>query len=95
MVALRRDLADSQILLDQHAKTIDGLQDEKQTLETKKVELDERFKKLEHDYEELLDKTIAEEEITAQKNADIEETIDTVKVRKNDISMCILTSCLD
>ncbi|KAG1474622.1 hypothetical protein G6F56_000250 [Rhizopus delemar] len=81
VVALRRDLADSQILLDQHAKTIDGLQDEKQTLETKKVELDERFKKLEHDYEELLDKTIAEEEITAQKNADIEETIDTVKTK--------------
>ncbi|CEJ04051.1 Putative Kinesin heavy chain [Rhizopus microsporus] len=79
--ALRRDLADSQILLEQHTKAIDTLQDEKQVLEKKKVELDERLKKLEQEYEELLDKTIAEEEATAKKNADIEVAISAVKTK--------------
>lgn len=78
--SLHRDLADSQILLEQHVKTVDNLQEEKQVLEQKKLELHDRLKKLEQDYEELLDKTIAEEEATAQKNADIEKTISTVKV---------------
>lgn len=80
VVSLHRDLADSQILLEQHVKTVDNLQEEKQALEQKKLELDDRLKKLEQDYEELLDKTIAEEEATAQKNAHIEKTISTVKV---------------
>ncbi|KAG1144782.1 hypothetical protein G6F37_005916 [Rhizopus arrhizus] len=80
VVSLHRDLADSQILLEQHVKTVDNLQEEKQALEQKKLELHDRLKKLEQDYEELLDKTIAEEEATAQKNADIEKTISTVKV---------------
>lgn len=80
MISIRRDLADSQILLDKHTKTIDSLQNEKQTLEQKKAGLNDRLKKLEQDYEELLDKTISEEETTAQKNANIEETIITVKV---------------
>ncbi|KAG1470122.1 hypothetical protein G6F56_002865 [Rhizopus delemar] len=81
VISIRRDLADSQILLDKHTKTIDSLQNEKQTLEQKKAGLNDRLKKLEQDYEELLDKTISEEETTAQKNANIEETIITVKVK--------------
>lgn len=68
-------------MLEQHTKAIDTLQDEKQVLEKKKVELDERLKKLEQEYEELLDKTIAEEEATAKKNADIEVAISAVKVK--------------
>lgn len=67
--------------MEQHTKAIDALQDEKQVLEKKKVELDERLKKLEQEYEELLDKTIAEEEATAKKNADIEVAISAVKVK--------------
>ncbi|CAO3695823.1 unnamed protein product [Rhizopus stolonifer] len=81
VISIRRDLADSQILLDKHTKTIDSLQNEKQTLEQKKIGLNDRLKKLEQDYEELLDKTISEEETTAQKNANIEETIITVKLK--------------
>lgn len=80
LVSLRRDLAESKILLDQHTKTISDLNLEKEALEKKKVELDGRMGTLEQEYEELLDKTIAEEEISAQKNADMEETISTLKV---------------
>lgn len=80
LVSLRRDLAESKILLDQHTKTITDLNLEKDALEKKKSELDGRMGTLEQEYEELLDKTIAEEEISAQKNADMEETISTLKV---------------
>lgn len=67
-------------MLDQHTKTITDIQAEKDALDAKKVELDTRLNNLEQEYEELLDKTIAEEEISAQKNADMEETISTLKV---------------
>jgi kinesin family protein 5 len=49
-------------------------------LDKKKVELEGRLGGLEQEYEELLDKTIAEEEAAAQKNADMEDTISTLKV---------------
>lgn len=80
LVALRRDLAESKILLDQHTKTIQEITHEKESLDKKKVELDTKFGNLEQEYEELLDKTIAEEEVAAQKNADMEQTISTLKV---------------
>lgn len=82
LVALRRDLAESKILLDQHTKTVADLKVEKETLEKKKAELDNKFSSLEQEYEELLDKTIAEEESTAEKNADMEHTISTLKVKE-------------
>jgi len=66
--------------LDQHSKTITDITYEKEVLEKKKLELDAKFGNLEQEYEELLDKTIAEEEVAAQKNADMEETISTLKV---------------
>jgi kinesin family protein 5 len=80
LVSLRRDLAESKILLDQHTKTINDLTYDKELLDKKKVELDGRLGGLEQEYEELLDKTIAEEEAAAQKNADMEDTISTLKV---------------
>lgn len=52
-------------------------------LEKKKFELDAKFSTLEQEFEELLDKTIAEEEVAAQKNADMEETISTLKVMQH------------
>jgi kinesin family protein 5 len=80
LVSLRRDLAESKILLDQHTKTINDLTYDKELLDKKKVELEGRLGGLEQEYEELLDKTIAEEEAAAQKNADMEDTISTLKV---------------
>lgn len=71
---------DSKILLDQHTKTITDITQEKELLDKRKLELDGRLGKLEKEYEELLDKTIAEEEVSAQKNADMEQTLTNLKV---------------
>lgn len=80
LVSLRRDLSDSRALVEQHTKTIDDLTQEKKLIEQKKTELESRFANLEQEYEELLDKTIAEEEAQIQKSADIDETISALKV---------------
>lgn len=82
LVSLRRDLTESKVLLDQHSKTITDLTYEKELLDKKKLELDGRLGTLEQEFEELLDKTIAEEEVSAQKNADMEETLTNLKVKK-------------
>ncbi|KAI9011940.1 hypothetical protein CLU79DRAFT_437819 [Phycomyces nitens] len=79
LVSLRRELAESKILMDQHAKTIESLTYEKTGIEKKKSDLETRFATLEQEYEELLDKTIAEEEAAVQKNVNIAETISTLK----------------
>ncbi|CAO3701508.1 unnamed protein product [Rhizopus stolonifer] len=81
LVSLRRDLSDSRALVDQHTKTIEGLTDEKQTIEQRKSELEGKFANLEQEYEELLDKTIAEEEVQIQKSADMDETISALKAK--------------
>ncbi|KAI9305139.1 kinesin heavy chain [Cunninghamella echinulata] len=81
LVTLRRELAESKVLLDQHTKTIDDLRYENEALDKKKVDLEGRLAGLEVEYEELLDKTIAEEEAQVQKNEDIAETITTLKAK--------------
>lgn len=67
--------------MDQHTKTIDDLRYENEALDKKKVDLEGRLAGLEVEYEELLDKTIAEEEAQVQKNEDIAETITTLKAK--------------
>lgn len=62
LVALRRELAESNVLVDQHTKTINDLHFEKEAIERKKNDLEARVAGLEKDYEELLHKTIAQEE---------------------------------
>ncbi|CAO3594903.1 unnamed protein product [Absidia cylindrospora] len=79
LVSLRRELAESKVLLEQHTKSIDSLTSEKDILDKKKVDLESRLGGLEVEYEELLDKTIAEEEAQVQKNVDIAETISSLK----------------
>ncbi|KAI7872873.1 kinesin heavy chain [Spinellus fusiger] len=79
LVSLRGELAESKVILEQHTKTIESLTYEKTSIEKKKTDLETRFATLEQEYEELLDKTIAEEEAAAQKNANIAETISTLK----------------
>ncbi|CAG8614171.1 12784_t:CDS:10 [Funneliformis mosseae] len=70
---LRRELADSKNLVAQHEQTINELHYENEHLTRKRDELEIRLTTLELEYEELLDKTIAEEE--ANNNIDITETI--------------------
>ncbi|GES86895.1 kinesin heavy chain [Rhizophagus clarus] len=70
---LRRELSESKNLVSQHEQTINELHHENEHLTRKRDELEIRLTTLELEYEELLDKTIAEEE--ANNNIDISETI--------------------
>lgn len=70
---LRRELSESKNLVSQHEQTINELHYENENLTRKRDELEIRLTTLELEYEELLDKTIAEEE--ANNNIDITETI--------------------
>lgn len=79
LVSVRRELAESKILVDQHTKTIEVLSAEKESLEKKTKDLESRFGALDQEYEELLDKTIAEEESRNQKG-NIAETVSALKV---------------
>ncbi|CAO3685378.1 unnamed protein product [Umbelopsis ramanniana] len=81
LASVRRELAESKSLLEQHTKTIDDLSNEKSTLEAKKTDLEIRLNTLEVEYEELLDKTIAEEETAEDKTVDIAETVSNLKVK--------------
>ncbi|ORZ20530.1 kinesin heavy chain [Absidia repens] len=79
LVSLRRELAESKVLLEQHTKSVDDLTFERNALDKKKIDLEGRLGSLEVEYEELLDKTIAEEEAQAQKNVNISDTITSLK----------------
>lgn len=78
---MRRELAESKVLLEQHTKTIADLTAEKTAIESKKNDLEARLGTLEQEYEELLDKTIAEEEAEVRSNADIADTLSDIKVK--------------
>lgn len=80
IITLRRELAESKVLVEQHTKTIEDLSSDKEELEKKKDELEARFANLEQEYEELLDKTIAEEESRAQNSEHLAETVSALKV---------------
>ncbi|KAI8375922.1 kinesin heavy chain [Radiomyces spectabilis] len=76
---LRQELAESKALLEEHEGVIRNLNHDKETLLAKRTELETRLGALEVDYEELLDKTIADEEMAAKRNSDISETISELK----------------
>ncbi|OZJ03693.1 Kinesin heavy chain [Bifiguratus adelaidae] len=78
---IRRELAESRRALEQQEQTIRNLQYEKDVLETKRADLEERFASLEAEYEELLDKTIQEEEANIEKNTDFAETVADLKIK--------------
>ncbi|KAF7727231.1 hypothetical protein EC973_007844 [Apophysomyces ossiformis] len=79
LVKLRQDLAESKALLDQHEVTIKNLNHEKDTLTVKRSDLEVRLSTLEAEYEELLDKTIADEEMAVKRSSDIKDTISELK----------------
>ncbi|EIE85769.1 kinesin heavy chain [Rhizopus delemar RA 99-880] len=81
LVSLKRDLFDSRVLVEQHTKIIDNLIQEKQAIEQKKLEFEAKFANLEREYEEFLDRTIAEEEFQIQKSIDVDETLGTLKAK--------------
>ncbi|KAG2216279.1 hypothetical protein INT45_003910 [Circinella minor] len=81
LVSLRRELAEAKVLVEQHTKTISDLESDKDLLEKKKTELEGRFSNLEQEYEDLLDKTIADEESRPQKNNNIADTVSALKIK--------------
>lgn len=68
-------------MLEQHENLIKTLSEDKEGLEYKRTDLETRLTSLEMEYEELLDKTIAEEEEAFNRNTDIAETISELKVK--------------
>ncbi|KAK9768044.1 hypothetical protein K7432_001631 [Basidiobolus ranarum] len=75
--ALRSDLSQAKTLMEQHEQTISELTHENDLLTRKRDELEVRLTTLEAEYEDLLDKTIAEEE--AGSTLDISETVAELK----------------
>ncbi|KAF0427432.1 kinesin heavy chain [Gigaspora margarita] len=73
LATVRRELAESKELVSTHEQTINELHYENERLTRQRDEFEIRLSTLETEYEELLDKTIAEEE--ANSNIDITETI--------------------
>lgn len=84
LVKLRQELAESKALVDKHQETIQALNRDKESLLAKRTDLERRLTALETEYEELLDKTIADEEQDAQRNTDMEDTIAELKVKKKE-----------
>ncbi|RIB10372.1 kinesin heavy chain [Gigaspora rosea] len=73
LATVRRELAESKELVSTHEQTINELHYENERLTRQRDEFEIRLSTLETEYEELLDKTIAEEE--ANSNIDITETV--------------------
>ncbi|CAO3648462.1 unnamed protein product [Mucor hiemalis] len=78
---LRQEFQASKAMIEQHKVTIDNLQQEKDSLATKREDLETRFANLEADYEELLDKTIAMEEMDVKQTNNIADSISELKTK--------------
>lgn len=78
---LRQDLQSTKATIEQHKVTIDNLEQERDSLITKRDDLEIRFGNLEVDYEELLDKTIAMEELDVKQTSDIAASITELKTK--------------
>ncbi|CAO0794337.1 unnamed protein product [Mucor circinelloides] len=78
---LRQELQTTKAMIEQHKVTITNLEQERDSLSQKRDDLELRFSNLEVDYEELLDKTIAMEEMDVKQTSDIAESISELKTK--------------
>jgi len=78
-IAIRKEIATSRSLIEQHEQTMSDLQRENAALTMKRDELELRLQAAELEYEELLDKTIAEEE--ANSSINVLETISELRTK--------------
>ncbi|KAF9357105.1 hypothetical protein BGX34_009598 [Mortierella sp. NVP85] len=78
-IAIRKEIATSRSLIEQHEQTMADLQRENAALTMKRDELELRLQAAELEYEELLDKTIAEEE--ANSSMHVLETISELRTK--------------
>ncbi|KAF9918717.1 hypothetical protein BX616_006423 [Lobosporangium transversale] len=77
--ALRKEIAQARSLIEQHEQTIADLNNENVSLTLNRDALEMRLQTAELEYEELLDKTIADEE--ANSSIDVLETISELRVK--------------
>lgn len=78
---LRQELQTTKAMIEQHKVTITNLEQERDSLSEKRDDLEIRFSNLEVDYEELLDKTIAMEEMDVKQTSDIADSISDLKTK--------------
>ncbi|KAL7331339.1 hypothetical protein PS15p_203544 [Mucor circinelloides] len=78
---LRQELQTTKAMIEQHKVTITNLEQERDSLSQKRDDLELRFSNLEVDYEELLDKTIAMEEMDVKQTSDIADSISELKTK--------------
>ncbi|CEP14848.1 hypothetical protein [Parasitella parasitica] len=81
VAVLRQELQTTKAMIEQHKVTIANLEQERDSLAQKRDDLEVRFSNLESDYEELLDKTIAMEELDVKKTSDIADSISDLKAK--------------
>ncbi|KAG0291941.1 hypothetical protein BGZ96_004686 [Linnemannia gamsii] len=78
-IAIRKEIAQSRSIIEQHEQTISELNNENASLTQKRDTLEMRLQAAELEYEELLDKTIADEE--ASSSIDVLETISELRTK--------------
>ncbi|KAF9196177.1 hypothetical protein BGZ49_002890 [Haplosporangium sp. Z 27] len=78
-IALRKEIAQSRSTIEQHEQTIAELNNENAALTSKRDALELRLQAAELEYEELLDKTIADEE--ANSSINVLETISELRTK--------------
>lgn len=78
-IAIRKEIAQSRTIIEQHEQTISELNNENASLTQKRDTLEMRLQAAELEYEELLDKTIADEE--ANSSIDVLETISELRTK--------------
>ncbi|CAO3565471.1 unnamed protein product [Mortierella alpina] len=78
-IAIRKEVAQSRSIIEQHEQTISELNNENASLTLKRDALEMRLQAAELEYEELLDKTIADEE--ANSSIDVLETISELRLK--------------
>lgn len=78
-IAIRKEIGQSRSIIEQHEQTISELNNENALLTQKRDTLEMRLQAAELEYEELLDKTIADEE--ASSSIDVLETISELRTK--------------
>ncbi|KAI9306121.1 kinesin heavy chain [Cunninghamella echinulata] len=78
---LREQVQQNRTLVNEQETIINGLQTDRETLITKRTELEGRLALLEVEYEEILEKAIADEEVSMNRNVELTDTITELKTK--------------
>ncbi|CAO3622231.1 unnamed protein product [Cunninghamella echinulata] len=78
---LREQVQQNRTLVNEQETIINDLQTDRETLVTKRTELEGRLALLEVEYEEILEKAIADEEVSMNRNVELTDTITELKTK--------------